>query len=140
MDDIEFKTAAEMVMEKDIEEKLDKLNLKAIQCKGGRDAWITERRAALTIAHILMEKSNIDFKDANKKAWAFVIKERQKPCVLPNKEPMGKREHVGEPVVQEPTDEEQPVEHIEQVEQVVDAQLKQTSAEEKLEEIQKEEL
>jgi len=132
MDDIDFKTAAEMVIEKDIEKKLNELNLKANQCQGGRDAWIAERRAALTIAHTIMEKNNMDFRDANKKAWSYVQKERNKPCVLPQEEPTGEGEQVDELEEQEPT-EEVTLEQMEQEEGEVDVS-EPTSTEKKYEE------
>ena len=63
--------------------EIEKSNLRNMQCSGGKTKWLGERKTAMTLTHLFMDKQDMDFGEANKLSWQFIREERCKPCVLP---------------------------------------------------------
>jgi len=76
----------EKEMKELIVDEIKKTKLKKMQCEGGRNRWIGERKVSMIITHLLMRKQNMDFGEANRLSWQFVKEERCKPCNLPKED------------------------------------------------------
>jgi len=63
--------------------EIEKSNLRNMQCEGGKAKWVGERKAAMILTHLLMDKQDMNFGEANRLSWQFVKEERCKPCNLP---------------------------------------------------------
>jgi len=71
-----------------IADEIEKSDLREMQCEGGKARWVGERKVAMILTHLFMDKQDMNFGEANKLGWQFVKDERCEPCELAKEEPI----------------------------------------------------